>query len=105
MSAASVLRDLAWNNIHPRPTPDGKQLLIPVKRVTAKQRERLVLHKAEILEILADATAQELMAAAMRCCDHYRDSPEARMQMRVDIWNTPPRLRAELLAHFDQEYP
>lgn len=105
MSAVSVLRDLAWNNIHPQPTADGTQLLIPIKRITAAQRERLVQHKAEILEILSDTTAQQLMAAAMRCCDHYGDSSEARMQMRLDIWNTPPRLRAELLAHFQQEYP
>lgn len=48
--------------------------------------------------------ADELMAAAMRACDHHGDSLEARAQMREDIDATPPHHRGDLLAHFKETY-
>lgn len=48
-------------------------------------------------------TAQ-VVAAAMRACDHHDDGEEARAQMRADIEATPPDLRADLLDHFTRSY-
>ena len=45
-----------------------------------------------------------LIAAAMKACDHYRDSDAAREQMRLDCLNTPPHLSADLLDHFAKTY-
>ena len=45
-----------------------------------------------------------LLAAAMRCCDHYGDDEDARKQMREECLATPPHLQAELLAYFKQNY-
>lgn len=49
--------------------------------------------------------ASELLTAAMRCCDHWKDGPVAREQMRLDVEGTPAHLQADLLAHFQQTYP
>lgn len=56
-------------------------------------------------EIRAWLTAGELIAAAMRACDHYNDSPAARQQMVRDCLDTPPELRQELREHFERSYP
>ncbi|HRN76600.1 hypothetical protein [Ottowia sp.] len=45
------------------------------------------------------------MASAMRACDHWGDSPASRDDMRRQIAEVPPHLRAELLAHFRTHYP
>ena len=49
--------------------------------------------------------ATELLQAAMRCCDHWKDGPEAREQMRQDVLGTPAHLQADLLDYFQQTYP
>ena len=46
-----------------------------------------------------------LLAASMRACDHWNDSPAARQDMRHQIAEVPPEQRAELLAHFERAYP
>ena len=48
---------------------------------------------------------QDLLAAAMRACDHWNDSPPAREQMRRDLAAVPPEHQADLMAHFDRTYP
>ena len=105
MSAALLLADLYESGINPRPSPDGKSLLLPANRLTDLQRQQLTAHKPEVLALLSDPLAQALMAAAMNACDHWRDSPQARMQMRLDIWETPAEMRRELLEHFQSNYP
>lgn len=50
-------------------------------------------------------TADELIEAAMRACDHHGDSPQAREEMKQQCLDTPVHLRADLLAHFTREYP
>lgn len=50
-------------------------------------------------------SAEELLAAAMRACDHWGDGPAAREQMVKDCLDTPPELRQELREHFDNTYP
>ena len=64
-------------------------------------------HKAELLEFLQDAhaTTAQLVEAAMRCCDYWGDTPAAREQMRQDVIDTPPHLRADLLHHLSRAYP
>jgi hypothetical protein len=47
----------------------------------------------------------DLLGAAMRACDHHGDGAETREQMRLDCLATPPHLRADLLAYFDEAYP
>lgn len=55
-------------------------------------------------EIRAWLTAGDLIAAAMRACDHWNDSPAARQQMVKDCLDTPPELRQELLDYFSTNY-
>ena len=51
-----------------------------------------------------DPVLQDLLEAAMRACDAWKDGPEAREQMRRDCIDTPPHLRADLRDHFNQTY-
>lgn len=46
-----------------------------------------------------------LLAAAMRACDRWGDSPAARDEMRRQVAEVPPEHRAGLLAHFERTYP
>jgi len=48
---------------------------------------------------------EELLQAAMRACDHWGDSPQAREQMRREILEAKPEHRAELLRMFNADYP
>lgn len=47
---------------------------------------------------------QELMAAAMHCCDVHGDGVQARAQMREEVMATPSELHADLLEHFKTTY-
>ena len=51
-------------------------------------------------EALFDLLAARLMAAAMRRCDQFDDSDEARRDMREQVLETPVHLRQDLLDHF-----
>ena len=50
-------------------------------------------------------TYRQLLAAAMRACEHWADSEAARQEMRRQIAEVPHEHRAELLAHFLSAYP
>lgn len=52
-----------------------------------------------------DPAVTELLDAAMRACDAWNDSTQAREEMRRDCLETPPHLRADLLNHFERAYP
>lgn len=52
-----------------------------------------------------DPAVTELLEAAMRACDAWNDTTQARDQMRRDCLETPPHLRADLLDHFNNTYP
>lgn len=70
------------------------------------QLERwLPMLRSHRTEIRAWLTAGDLIAAAMRACDHYGDSEAAREQMVKDCLDTPPELRQELREHFERSYP
>jgi hypothetical protein len=44
--------------------------------------------------------AEELIAAAMRRCDEFNDSDQAREEMRQQCMELSPAMQADLLAHF-----
>lgn len=50
-------------------------------------------------------SADELIEAAMRACDHHGDGESAREQMRIECLEIPPDLRADLLDYFRRTYP
>lgn len=52
-----------------------------------------------------DPAVTELLEAAMRACDAWNDTEQARDQMRRDCLETPQHLRADLLAHLTNQYP
>ena len=52
-----------------------------------------------------EPTKAALLAAAMRACDHWGDSPAARQAMRDQLAEAPRHLHAELLQHFERNYP
>ena len=54
--------------------------------------------------LTAQRLTADLLKAAMRVCDQYGDGDAARAQMRLACLDTPPHLRADLLAHFTQIY-
>ncbi|WP_395024774.1 hypothetical protein [Comamonas odontotermitis] len=54
---------------------------------------------------ISDPLLIALMAAAMNACDFWGDSPKAREQMRLEILETRPEHREELLRMFKADYP
>ena len=105
MTAAALLCDLWQCGLYPQAANDGQHLLVPEGRLSDAQRDQLAHYKAQVLEVLTDPLTNALMAAAMRACDAWQDSPKARAQMRLEILETKPEHRQELLEHFNQEYP
>jgi len=104
MSVGDLLSDLWLIGACPLPTADGMGLRVPANLLTDRQRQILLHHKHEVLEILTSAEAEALMDAAMHACDVWGDSAAQRLQMRVDIWNTPANLHHDLLQYFLEEY-
>ena len=51
------------------------------------------------------APLRDLFDAAKRACDHWNDGPVARQAMEQECRVVPPHLRADLIAHFEAEYP
>lgn len=48
-----------------------------------------------------DPAVADLLEAAMRVCDAWGDTADAREQMCRDCLGTPPHLRADLLDHLN----
>lgn len=106
MTAIAILAELIECGIEPALTPDGTGIEVPAGRLTDAQRAAIKAHKAELIASIQESAriTTELLAAAMRACDHHGDSPAARQQMVRDCLDTPPELRQELLAHFRENY-
>lgn len=106
MTAQAILSDLLACGIDLECTPDGKGLTVPANTLTPEQRARVLAHKPELIRLVLQSNrlTHQLLQAAMRVCDHWNDSPAAREQMRQDCLNTPPHLRAELLALLRKQY-
>ena len=52
-----------------------------------------------------DPAVAELLDAAMRACDAWNDTTQAREEMRRDCLETPPHLQGDLLQHLKRSYP
>ena len=106
MTAEAILADLLACGIEPAVTPSGDGIIVPAGRLTTQQRGAILACKAELIGLLLDSAriTDELLAAAMRACDHWGDSQQAREQMRRECLETPPAQRADLLAHFNDQY-
>lgn len=106
MTAQTILADLLAHGIELECTPDGRNLAVPAGALTPQQRAQVLKHKAELIRLVQESSSltHQLLLAAMRACDYHGDGPEAREQMRQDCLNTPPHLRADLLAHFRKTY-
>ncbi len=102
MTAHAIFEELQACGVDLEVSPDGKSLSAPANTLTPQQRAQVIAHKAELLRLVLESNhiTRQLLQAAMRVCDHWNDSPAAREQMRQDCLNTPPNLRADLLAHF-----
>lgn len=70
---------------------DDEQLRVAFTRTRNTQLSALTAHRL----------AKELIAAAMRRCDQFNDSDQARAQMRRDCLATPAHLHQDLLDHFN----
>lgn len=105
-SADSILRELHAVGI--RLELQGDLLnASPAARLTDELRDLVRANKPALVAYLTEAhqTAAHLIESAMQACDHHGDGPEAREAMRRDCLETPPHLRADLLAHFRGTYP
>lgn len=106
MTARAILEELHGQGIDLECTQDGKTLTAPANTLTDRQRTLVRKHKAELIRLVLDSEriTQQLLQAAMNVCRHWGDSPVAREQMRLDCINTPPHLRADLLAYLKSTY-
>lgn len=106
MKATEILNALCEQGFIVTLAGNGGLKVSPASRLDNSQRERLLAHKAEIVELLKNArhSSAQLLAAAMRACDHHHDSQVLRDQMRADCLATPPHLQADLLDHFEKTY-
>ena len=106
MTAHEILSVLWAAGVRVRLKDDG-HLAVPAGKLSPEQRAMVVENRAELVEFLqaANQTAAHLIEAAMRACDHWGDSTQAREQMRQECAEVPPHLMDDLLAHFRQTYP
>lgn len=106
MTARAILAGLLAHGIELQCTPDGKNLVVPAGCLTPQQRAQVLGHKPELIRLVleADQLTRQLLQAAKHACRHWGDTQAAREQMRQDCLNTPPHLRADLLAHFKNAY-
>lgn len=51
------------------------------------------------------APLRDLLIAAERACDHWKDGPAARQAMEQECRAVPPHQRADLIQHFKEAYP
>ena len=107
MTAETILFELLECGITPSVTPDGNGIEVEAGLLNDAQRAAIRANKYELIACIQDAAriTSELMTAAMRACDYWRDSPQAREQMRREILETRPEHRQELLRMFKTDYP
>ncbi len=103
MTPETIFADLIESGIDPGLTPDKTGIVVPAGKLTQKQREAVLEHKATLIQYLIESSriTTRLMVAAMRRCDEFSDSDKAREEMRQDVLATPLHLRKDLLDHFD----
>ena len=106
MDAAAVFRRLSNAGIYLEMAADHLTAC-PASRLNNDLRALIRSNKPELIAYMVEAhqTTLELIEAAMRCCDHHGDGPEARAAMVRDIQATPADLQGDLLRHFNETYP
>jgi hypothetical protein len=120
MTVSHILEEVRNAGLTLRLTTTGKINARPVDRITPTLREQLKTHRADLAIALSkplrikrkatpaatsgDELDRLLHEAAMRCCDHWNDGPEARAQMVAEIRATPKHHRQALLEHFQCWY-
>lgn len=106
MTAETIFFDLLECGITPTVTPDGDGIEVDAGLLNDAQRAAIRANKYELIACIQDAAriTSELMTAAMRACDFWNDSPQAREQMRREILETRPEHREELLRMFKSDY-
>jgi len=102
MTPETILAELLGCGIHPGVTADRTGIVVPAGQLTPGQREAVLAHKTELILYLLESSrlTARLMDAAMKRCDEFNDSEEARQEMREQILGLPPELRQDLLDHF-----
>ena len=76
---------------------------VPPGALLAKQQGVSSVSSVGVMTIFGNRLlAADLMAAAMRRCDHFNDSEVAREAMRQDVLATPAHLQQDLLDYFNE---
>ena len=107
MTAESILEVLWAQGFTVSLAGNDRLAVSPASTLHHCHRELLLVHKAAIVTLLRDAkaTTNALVKAAMLACDHFNDSPANRDLMRAECLVTPAHLQADLLNHFQKNYP
>ena len=106
MTAETILSELIESGIEPAVTPDGTGIEVPAGKLTDAQRAAILGNKTELIACIQESAriTAELLDAAMRACDHYRDGLQAREDTRRQCLETPMHLRTDLLNSFKEHY-
>lgn len=120
MTVSLVLEKVSKAGLTLRLSTSGSINARPVDRLTPALRDLLKAHKTDLVAALRQQTPakriapsaaiaddeldRQLLEAAMRCCDYWKDGPEARAQMVAEIRATPRDQRQDLLEHFQAWY-
>lgn len=107
MTAETILFELLECGITPSVTPDGNGIEVEAGLLNDAQRAAIRANKYELIACIQEAAriTTELMAAEMNACDFWRDSAQAREQMKAEILESRPEHRQELLQMFRTDYP
>ncbi len=107
MNPLEILRHAHGAGLSVSLAASGNLFIRPPELLTPDLREMLVEHKPALVVFLHDAhaTTRRLLDLAQRACDAHGDGPLARSQMQDDILATPVHMHADLLAHFEAQYP
>ena len=116
ITADHVLREASKAGLTLRLSGSGGINAAPAALITPSIRQLIKVNKA-VLMMALDSTRPELtvpiaevnlerqlLAVAMRVCDYWGDSDQARAEMVADIKATPQHLRQDLLEHFLVDY-
>ncbi len=120
MPVSHVLEEVSKAGLTLHLTAMGSINAKPVDRLTPALRDLLKAHKTDLVTALRQETPTkriappaavaddeldcQLLGAAMRCCDYWKDGPEARAQMVAEIRATPRDQRQDLLEYFQAWY-
>jgi hypothetical protein len=111
ITADHVLREASKAGLTLRLSGSGGINAAPAALITPSIRQLIKVNKAVMMMALDSARPEltspiaevnlerQLLAAAMRVCDYWGDSDQARAEMVADIKATSQHLRQDLLEH------